>query len=150
MTRYSLTLLPAVLLMTIPASGQESDAPTTTEQQVLAVEDEYVAAEIHRDEAALRRLVDDRFVFNTSKGTTTGKEELISSVMGMAMVDQTIRERSVLVEGDIGFVFGTAEITFAGEDDERSVTALRYTAAYVNRGGQWRMLSLQMQRRAAD
>ncbi|MBK7080549.1 MAG: nuclear transport factor 2 family protein [Betaproteobacteria bacterium] len=42
--------------------------------RVLAAEDEYVAAEVGRDEATLRRLVDDRFLFNTSRGTTTGKE----------------------------------------------------------------------------
>ncbi len=145
-------VLPLLLLFPTSAWAQKSDASAAppVEQQVLAAEDAYIAAEVNRDEAALRRLVDDRFVFNTSKGTTTGKEELISSILGMSMVDQTIRERSVVVEGDVALVFGTSELTFAGEGDERSVAALRYTAAYVNRDGQWRMLALQMQRRAED
>ena len=68
-----------------------SNAPglQAEEMRVLAAEDEYVAAEVSRDEATLRRLVDDRFLFNTSRGTTTGKEELIQGVMKMNMVGQT-------------------------------------------------------------
>ena len=118
------------------------------EQRVLTAEDEYVAAEVNRDEAALRRLVDDRFQYNTARGTTTGKEELIESLLKMNMVGQTIKERSVLMEGNIALVFGTAEIRFADPGKPELVSALRYTATYINRQGQWRMLALQMQQRA--
>jgi hypothetical protein len=62
-----------------------NDTVTRTEMQlVLAAEDAYVAAEVNRDESALRRLVDERFVFNAANGSTSGKEELIraSSVYG--------------------------------------------------------------------
>jgi ketosteroid isomerase-like protein len=121
----------------------------TEEMRVLAAEDEYVAAEVSRDEAALRRLVDDKFLFNTSRGTTTGKEELIQGVLKMSMVGQTIRERSVLVEGGVALVFGTAELRFAGAGQPESTATLRYTATYVNRQGQWRLLALQMQQRAS-
>jgi hypothetical protein len=120
----------------------------TEEQRVLAAEDEYVAAEVTRDEAALRRLVDDRFAFNSSKGATTGKEEFVQSVLKLALVGQTIRERSVLIEGDIALIFGTAELRFADPGKEVSVQDLRYTSTYVKRDGQWRMLALQVQQRA--
>ncbi len=119
------------------------------EPLVLAAEDEYIAAELNRDEAALRRLIDDRFVFNSSDGTTSGKEELIQSVLTMAMVGQTLTERSVLVAGDIAFIFGTADLRFANPGEPESVSSLRYTAAYVKRQGDWRMLTLQMQQHAA-
>jgi ketosteroid isomerase-like protein len=120
----------------------------TEEQRVLAAEDEYVAAEVARDGAALRRLVDDRFAFNSSKGTITGKEDFIQGVLKLTMAGQTIRERSVLIEGDIALVFGTAELRFADPGREESVQNLRYTSTYVKRQGQWRMLALQMQQRA--
>jgi hypothetical protein len=59
----------------IPGHAQGmTTAQPSEEQRVLAVEDEYIAAEVSRDEAALRRLVDDRFAFNSSKGTITGKD----------------------------------------------------------------------------
>lgn len=113
----------------------------------MAAEDEYVAAEVTRDETTLRRMIDDRFLFNSSKGMTTGKEELVQSILKMAMVGQTLRERSVLVEGDIALIFGTAELRFAVPGKEASVSTLRYTSTYVKRQGQWRMLALQMQQK---
>jgi ketosteroid isomerase-like protein len=96
----------------------------------------------------LRRLVDDRFVLNTNRGATSGKEELIQSILAMHMVGQSIRERSVLIEGDIAIVFGTAELRFAVPGKAESTSTLRYTATYVKRQGHWRMLALQMQPRA--
>jgi len=128
-----------------PASNSQDE-----ERRVFAAEDEYVAAEVSRDEAALRRLVDDRFVFNPSNGTTSGKDELIAEVLKMAMLGQTIRERSVLIDGDIAIVFGTADLKFAGPGNTESLSSLRYTSTYVNRQGQWRMLALQMQKRAPE
>jgi len=128
--------------MTTTASQQ------TDEQIVLAVEDEYVAAEVTRNEATLRQLIDDRFAFNSSNGTITGKEEFIQNVLKMVMVGQQIRERSVLVEGDVAIIFGTAELRFADPGKEDAIQSLRYTSAYVKRQGRWRMLALQMQQRA--
>ncbi len=82
----------------------------TEEQRVLATEDEYVAAEVNRDETTLRRIIDERFQFNSSHGTTSGKEDLVRGVMKMAMTGQVLTERSVLIEGDIALIFGTAEL----------------------------------------
>ena len=119
------------------------------EQRVLAAEDEYVAAEVKRDEATLRRLVDDRFVLNSNNGSTSGKEELIRSILGMTMIGQTIRERTVLMEGDVAIIFGTADLHFLSAGGSETVTSLRYMSTYVNRDGQWRMLALQMQQRVS-
>jgi hypothetical protein len=116
--------------------------------RVLAVEDAYVAAELARDEAALRRLVDDRFIFNSGTGSTSGKEALIEGVLAMHMVGQTISERSVLVEDHLALVFGTTEMRFAAPGEPETTSTLRYTATYVRREGAWRLLALQMQRRA--
>lgn len=144
--RIAVSVLALVLIAGIPAQSLAQ----TEEQRVLAAEDEYVAAEVHRDEATLRRLVDDRFVFNSSSGKTTGKEELIRSILGMNMVGQTVRERTVLIEDDIALVFGTADLRFPAEGGGESVSSLRYTSTFVNRDGQWRMLALQMQQRKPE
>lgn len=147
------TLFTLVIAATIaPLQANAPTMPSPSAQQVeetrvLAAEDEYVAAEVARDEAALRRLVDDKFIFNTSRGMTTGKEELIQGLLKMNMVGQAIRERSVLVEGDIALVFGTAELRFVNPGKPESVSTLRYTATYANRHGQWRLLALHMQQR---
>lgn len=141
------------ILAPLTGSAQSSSTASNSqdeERRVLAAEDEYVAAEVSRDEAALRRLVDDRFVFNSGNGTTSGKDELIAGVLKMAMIGQVIRERSVLVEGNIAIVFGTADLKFAGPDNTKSLSSLRYTSTYVNRQGRWRMLALQMQKRVSE
>ena len=146
-----IALFVTAVLAPLTSSAQSmtsSSAQQAEEMRVLATEDEYVAAEVSRNEVALRRLVDDRFQFNTSGGATTGKEELIQGLLKMSMVDQTLKERSVLIEGNVALVFGTAEIRFASPGKPESTSTLRYTATYINRQGQWRMLALQMQQRA--
>ena len=120
------------------------------EVRVLATEDEYVAAEVSRNESELRRLVDDKFQYNTSHGTTTGKDELIEILLKTKMVGQTVTERTILLEGNVALVFGTAEIRFAKPGKPESTSTLRYTATYIDREGQWRMLALQMQQRAPE
>lgn len=121
-----------------------------SEDGVLAAEDAYVAAEVSRDEAALRRVIDDAFVYNSSAGTTSGKDALVQNVLQMNMVGQTIRERTVHVEGSFAIVYGTADLRFARPDGTESVSSLRYTSVYVKRDEGWRMLALQMQARTTD
>lgn len=130
-----------------PSGHGRADAHSEAEAaRVLAAEDAYVEAEVNRDEAALRRLVDDRFQYNSADGTTWNKQQLIQSVLGMDMTAQEISERSVIVEGDVAVVLATATLHFGSGDQER-ISELRYTSVYVNRGGEWRMLALQMQPR---
>jgi hypothetical protein len=45
--------------------GATGTAVEGEEQRVLAAEDAYVAAEVNRDEPALRRLIDDQFVYKS-------------------------------------------------------------------------------------
>jgi len=127
-----------------------TDIDESVAQHVLSVEDEYVAAEVHRDEPTLRRILDDRFVYNDNDGTTSGKSELIRTVMGMSMTGQTLSERTILVDGDTALIFGTTELRFASDTGEESKSTLRYTSTYIKRHGQWRFLALQMTQRTAE
>jgi hypothetical protein len=56
----------------------------------------------------------------------------------------------VLIDGDLAFVSGTADLPFATPDEAESTSALRCTATCANRQGEWRLLVLQMQQRAPD
>ncbi|MFN2323767.1 MAG: DUF4440 domain-containing protein [Trueperaceae bacterium] len=94
--------------------------------EVLAVEDAYVAAEAARDEAALRRVIDDAFVYNASSGTVSGKDALIQNVLPMNMVGQTIRERTVRIEGSVA-------AADAGADGELAASFSRPAAAAAPR-----------------
>lgn len=126
------------------AAGGPDAGLSAAEREVLAAEDAYVAAEVGRDLPALQRMVDERFTFNRSDGTATGKAELIEGVMQMRMAGQDITDRTVIVEGDVGLVFGSADIRFVAEDGTETVGRYRYTSAYVKRDGEWKFLALQM------
>jgi len=147
-------LTAVALLATITALAACASAPQRSAygnqdevERVLAAEDEYVAAEITRDEPALRRLVDVRFVRVLSNGSTYGKEELIQGVLKLRMSKQSLRERSALVEGNFAVVIGTADIWFAQAEGPDKLSTLRYSSTYIKREGQWRMLSLHLAQR---
>jgi len=148
-------LLATVTVALASLSGCTTQGPGTPgsskseEQRVLAAEDEYVAAEVSRDEAALKRLVDDRFVRVLSNGSTYGKEELIQGILKLRMSKQSLQERLALVESNFAIVIGTADLSFAHPDKPDTLSVLRYSSTYIKRDGQWRMLSLHLAQRAA-
>ncbi len=128
----------------------EAQEVSIDEAAVYQAEDDWINAEITRDEATLRRVIDDRFVFNSSNGETSGKEDLIATVLDWNMTGQTITERSILVDDDTAVIFGTTELRFAvtGADDHKSL--LRYTSTYKKRDGQWRAIALHMSNYARE
>ena len=123
-------------------------SPTDEEAAVIRAEDDWIQAEINNDEATLRRVIDDRFVFNSNDGVTSGKEDLIESALNWNMTGQKITERTILLDGDTAVIFGTTELRFASTDGEDTVSLLRYTTTYVKRDKQWRAIALHMARRA--
>ena len=120
------------------------------ETALLAVEDAWINAEIERDEATLRRVIDERFVLNSNNGQTSGKEALIEGVLSWNMTGQTITERSVLVDGNSAMIFGTTEFRFTSEGSEETSSLMRYTTMYLKRNGKWRAIGLHMAKRSAE
>ncbi|UCC15798.1 MAG: nuclear transport factor 2 family protein [Gammaproteobacteria bacterium] len=103
-----------------------------------------------RDEATLRRVIDDQFILNSNSGLTSGKEALIEGVLGWNMTGQTISERSALVTCDTAVIFGTTELRFAVPGEADTSSLLRYTYTYVKRDGQWRAIALHMAGRETE
>jgi len=134
-----------VAFFSVRTQAEVPAAPALTEeQQVIATESEWVQAEIHRDAAVLGRVLDDRFLVNSSTGKLSDKPTVIADVLGWKMTSQTITDRTVVIDGDTAIVFGTANFRFAVEGQDDEVSAGRYTTTYIKRDGQWRALALQM------
>ena len=148
MSRY-IKLAALSVMLGLPAIGATASA-ASEEAAVIAAEDDWIRAEIGRDEVTLRRVIDDKFVFNSNDGQTSGKEVLIEGVLGWNMTGQTISERSGLVDGDTAMIFGTTELRFASPGEEETKSLLRYTSTYVKRDGQWRAIALHMARRSSE
>jgi uncharacterized protein (TIGR02246 family) len=136
-----------------PASSSTTSA-ADAKRQVLKLEREWTAAEIKRDAATLRRILDDRFVVTFGAGEAIDKEGFIKNVVGddtdvilsQDLTDETVRvdrDTAVLVETDT--VHGTNK-------GEPYTQVLRITTTYIKRHGRWLALAEQMVSRkpAAD
>ena len=127
-------------------SAQAGEVAGGPERQILALTREWVEAETNRDEAALRRILDDRIVATVGTGQPFGKEDYIKGVMEVAarkMVGHDLREQTVVVEGDTGVEVGTDAIRFVTKGAE-TISTYRYTATYIKRGDRWTVLALHM------
>lgn len=89
------------------------------------------------------RLIDERCVINANNGTTTDKRPFFRRVLAMQIVGQTIRERTALVDRDVGFANGTAELRRGVVGMDHAVSVLRRKATCVKRAGQWPIQALQ-------
>ena len=137
-------LLARLTVLDVSADG------VTVEEAVIAVEDAWIQAELSRDEATLRRVIDEQFVGNSNSGDTYDREALIATVLGGNMAGQTISERTVLVNGDTAVIYGTTEFRFASPGEEDTFALRRYTTVFVKRDEQWRAIALHMAKHADE
>jgi hypothetical protein len=68
----------------------------------------------------------------------------------MKLVGETVCKRTVLFEGHVALIFGTADLRFADRGKPDRVSSLHDTLTYVKRQGRWRMRAAQMQPRAHE
>lgn len=113
---------------------------TEATQQVMDLEQVWADAENRHDAAALRAILDDKFVFTMgSDGKLYDKEAFIAgNVRGLPdpTRSQTLTDRTVIVDRDTAVSMGT--------DTERGTKlgnpfteVTRYTVTYVRRGNRW-------------
>ncbi len=127
---------------TSASTEPENSKPLTAadaKQQVLDLEQEWVAAEHNHDAAALRRILDDKFVASFGAKKPYDKEAFIKEIVS-GDVDptesQTLTDRTVIIDHDTAVVVGTD--TERGTRNGRAYTAVyRYTVTYIRRNGSW-------------
>lgn len=125
---------------TEPPSSQ-TVSPSDARQQLLDLEKEWAAAERKRDAAALRRILDERFVA-TLGAKTYDREAFIKLFTGDVdpTASETLTYEAVIIDGDTAVLVGTDAAR--GTKDGVGYTAVyRYTATYIHRHGQWRALA---------
>lgn len=147
MNRMQIFAMTAMLIASSTVRSEAVAAQTPApgdEQQVIATEAEWVEAEVKRDAAVLDRVLDERFLINSSKGVPRNKASVIADVLVWTLVSETITDRTVLVDGNTAIVFGTATFRFAVEGKDEATSAARYTTTYIKRDGRWRALALHM------
>lgn len=131
----------ALSLATGPTSSQ-AQPPTDARQQLLDLENEWVAAEDNHDAAVLRRILDEGFVATFGAARTYDKEAFIKLFGGDVdpTASQTLTYEAVIIDGDTAVLVGTD--TARGTRDGTAYTVVyRYTVTYIRRHGRWLALA---------
>lgn len=137
----------ASLVVTLPSHADTANGSTASsaeaERELLKLEGEWTAAEIKRDAATLRRILDDKFVVTFGTGKAIDKEGFIKNVVGDetdVILSQDITDRTVRVDRDTAVVVETD--TVHGTDKGEPYTqVLRMTTTYIKRNGHWLALA---------
>lgn len=126
---------------TEPTSSQRASL-SDSKQQLIALEKDWVAAENKHDAAALRRILDERFVVTFGAAKTYDRESFIALFTGPVdpTESQTLTYEAVVIDEDTAVLVGTE--TAHGTKDGAAYTAVyRYTVTYLRRHGQWLALA---------
>jgi len=107
-----LTLTCCLAASSLAADGKNTKTlpPAAAKQQVLDLEQEWVAAEQKHDAATLRRILDDKFLASFGAQKPYDKEAFIKGTVSGDIdptESQTLTDRTVIVDGDTAVVVGT-------------------------------------------
>jgi len=112
-------------------------------QQVLHLEQEWVVAEHSHDAAALRRILDDKFLASFGAEKPYDKEAFIKEIVSGDLdptESQTLTDRAVIIDRDTAVIVGTD--TLRGTRKGAAYTEVaRYTVTCIHRHGQWLALA---------
>jgi ketosteroid isomerase-like protein len=139
-----LTLASGIAVLAVaaePTSSQKASSPDA-KQQLIALERDWVAAENKHDAAALRRILDERFVVTFGADKTYDRESFIGLFTGPVdpTESQTLTYEAVLIDGDTAVLVGT-ETAHGTKNGAAYKAVYRYTVTYLRRHGQWLALA---------
>ncbi len=88
------------------------------------------------DEAVLKEILSDDFIFTDDAGQVTDKHQYIEASKNIRVKSYTLKDVTVRVYGETGIVAGrwTGVLTVEGKDVEAN---FRFTDTFVKRDGQW-------------
>lgn len=110
------------------------------EQAVLRAESRTMQAIGRKDARALRRLLDEEFVYRTPGGAELGREEFLSNIASMPFEILSVRGDGVKasVFGETAAVTGVQRARVLAEGGEQE-SVVAFTDLFVKRRGRWRL-----------
>jgi ketosteroid isomerase-like protein len=141
----TLSSLVVILAFTaLPATAQ-----TTSERELLKVENDWSQASMKRDGAALQHFYADEYVFTDADGIVTNKVKELKNLTSGAFRLKSYKfdDVKVRVYGETAVVTGRNTITGIWEDIERDISGpYRFTDVFVRRDGRWQCVASQSSR----
>ena len=129
-------------------SAAPNAAYTSAEQELLAIERQYLDAHIQRDVAKLDSVLADDFIISHAFGRVSNKAARLSLVedSDFTFVDVNTFGVDVETNGDEGVVTGRAVVTGSYEGREFKSPPYRFTRRYEKRQGRWQIVSVKFGR----
>ena len=127
----------AVFIGTRERANINAEQPSEAKQQVLSLENDWVNAEMKHDEAALRRILDDKFLVSFGPRAPHDKETFIKHLLSGEIdptESQTLTDRQVIVDHDTAVIVGTDTLRGTKNGAAYELVA-RYTVTYIHRDG---------------
>lgn len=139
------TIAPLILLAAATVvSGQSKSGRNSVEQTLIQMEHDWSEADLHKDAAALKRILADDWIGIDFEGTVLNKQQaLVGIVSDSGSLETTVlRDMKVRVYGNTAVVTGIDTETgdYHGKD---SSGRYMWTDVFVRRGGRWQAVSSQ-------
>jgi phosphosulfolactate synthase (CoM biosynthesis protein A) len=106
-------------------------AETSSEQaELVALTNAWIDAEVHRDQAVLERILDERFLATYASGKTIDRSAFIDAIMRSNLEPFTVVNQVIDIHGDTALVIDASE---SGKT--------KFTWVAVRKEGRWRVIS---------
>ena len=130
----------ALLFSFVGVQAQSAD-----EKAVVAAEKAGFEAQVSKNTDALNQLLADDLVYVHSSGNVDTKQSYIQSIKeGNSTYNSIdVQEQKVRLYGKTAIINGICYIKRPLVDGKNSDLKLRYTDAYVKKGGRWQMVAWQ-------
>ena len=137
MLRSTLALL---FVAAVPLAAQDT---TATQRALYRLEDQWAQGVVHRDAAAVRRLVAPGWVYSDESGVMTREQGIASFTGGPDTVTSAGNEQMrAIVYGNTAVVIGI--LTMRGHNAQGEfVHRYRYTDTWLKRSGRWQCIASQ-------
>lgn len=132
MLRNGIGISAAFLIASCVYAGDLSTEMETemARDQLIALERDWIEAEIEKDRAGLERVLHPRFVSTFQSGTTVAREEYIDIILAMDLPPFTVSGHRIELHGDTAVVVDTLD----GGDT-------KFTWVAVKRAGEWKVIA---------
>ena len=148
MKRFTTLFLVAMAVLLSQSVRAEVPGASTDEQQILAIEQEWIKAEPKHDAATLDRILHDQFVSRFGTGKPLAKRAFIADVTDGPVdptLSHTLSDQTVIISGDTAIVMETDTIRRT-QDGKLMESVHRITVTYIRREGRWQALAEQSAR----
>jgi len=132
-----------ILAVAMSAAGQSTVRDTKAEKsKIIALENAWNQAQIHRDGDALNRLVGDHFVYTDWDGTLLNKVQFITDSKDTSVETTLVANDDVEVYFYPGVAIVTGAYHAKGVNKRKPFDHYgRFTDAWIMSGGQWQCVA---------